>query len=722
MPFTLNTTNKFSFTPQKIDYGNIANQVQATMDSVNQTMQNWKNYRQSLGVKTKEEEEAERLQQLERDKKAAVEKSSAIWSELGNSEDVYDWYNAHEPDPQKQAEFAQKGAQTAGYLSTIPLTVLSAGTMGWVPAITSTATGFGGAYLGQKAGEYIDSKTGWNTTPWLTFGGGLLGGWGGYKGLVKAGSAGWLRGSGQMYGKQFIGDVAADAFNKGIKQGNPYLSTYLWKDFLTQEMTDPDRAIHVSPNPIAEKPITTKAAHSSGTKWVPGSAERSLVGDDNMVWLWEGKPYRNQWNDQTFISIPKSNNIVQTRQARAVGVPEIDLTNPSTKIITRNPITDGFERQIVVSGPEPITPVKTSYRFFERPTTAFKVADDLVEVNGKMIPRWQLPKGSRNFKPKVKTFEERQINNFENSSYTQLGIAPPIDEAYLENSMRSRAQFQKEMGNKFEDLLFGGNPEFTKNFQTYINSLPETEINPLFATTISEGLEQPSHAVRSFRNYLLHADAASPEISDADLAKFLTHYHKQLSGEATGKLKDKILWHGSPRWFDAFDFKGHVGANTGNSGVIGPGNYFSNNAARYGATRSHIDYSIILNNQQPYVITGIQSTPDGKTMIQKGIIPNGFSKLELSNVKTQDILQQQLDNIPVIDNRAYLDFTEPVPGMWIPSNGNTAVMLRRNTGIKSLYPHPSRFVRNADGTVTLIPTDWNDSRVNFKEGGKINPQ
>lgn len=30
-----------------------------------------------------------------------------------------------------------------------------------------------------------------------------------------------------MYGKQFVGDVAADAFDKGIKQGNPYLSTYL---------------------------------------------------------------------------------------------------------------------------------------------------------------------------------------------------------------------------------------------------------------------------------------------------------------------------------------------------------------------------------------------------------------------------------------------------------------------------------------------------------------
>ena len=129
MPFTLNTDNKnkFSFIPQKIDYGNIAYQVQTTMDSVNQTMQNWKNYRQALGVKTKEEEETERSQQLEKDKKEALEKSSQIWSELGNSENVYDWYNAHQPDPQKQAEFQRNGEIVAGIGSTIATLPFTAG-------------------------------------------------------------------------------------------------------------------------------------------------------------------------------------------------------------------------------------------------------------------------------------------------------------------------------------------------------------------------------------------------------------------------------------------------------------------------------------------------------------------------------------------------------------------------------------------------------------------
>ena len=48
---------------------------------------------------------------------------------------------------------------------TVPLTIASAGTMGWIPALTSTATGFAGAYGGQKVGEMIDNKYGTNTAP-----------------------------------------------------------------------------------------------------------------------------------------------------------------------------------------------------------------------------------------------------------------------------------------------------------------------------------------------------------------------------------------------------------------------------------------------------------------------------------------------------------------------------------------------------------------------------
>ena len=44
----------------------------------------------------------------------------------------------------------------------------------------------------------------------------MLSGIGAYRGLVKAGSRGLLKGSGNMYGKQFIDDVSADIMNKNI--------------------------------------------------------------------------------------------------------------------------------------------------------------------------------------------------------------------------------------------------------------------------------------------------------------------------------------------------------------------------------------------------------------------------------------------------------------------------------------------------------------------------
>lgn len=47
-------------------------------------------------------------------------------------------------------------------------------------------------------------------------------------------------------------------------------------------------------------------------------------------------------------------------------------------------------------------------------------------------------------------------------------------------------------------------------------------------------------------------------------------------------------------------------------------------------------------------------------------------------------------------------------------------MLRRNTGIKSLFPHPQAFV-NQDGKI-LIDRNWTDPRINFKQGGRLIPR
>ena len=386
---------------QPIDYGNIK---PFDTTAIQNTVQSMTDLVHALGFKTKEEEEEEKRKKEEERRKAefgyTMSSTPAFPGDVpATSSQAANYYLDGDVEGAKATQAKQDAIGTTAAITSLSLPY-SFSTIGTIPTLLTEAASIAGGYGGYKLGEVVDNKLGTKVfAPTFSFIGGMGSGIGSYKGLVNLGTKGWLKGTGNMYGKQFMGDVAADVFNKGMKQGNPYLSTYLWKDFLTQEMTDPDRAVHVSHNPMSGKTTSTKAAHSSGTKWVPGSAERSLVGDDNMIWLWEGKPYRNQWNDQTFISVPKSNNMAQTRQARAVGVPEIDLTNPSTKIITRNPITGGFERQIVVSGPEPITPVKTSYRFFERPSTYFKDATYAGipgTYAGKEVPTWQLPRGQRN--------------------------------------------------------------------------------------------------------------------------------------------------------------------------------------------------------------------------------------------------------------------------------------------------------------------------------------
>ena len=105
-----------------------------------------------------------------------------------------------------------------------------------MPAIATDAgaiaLGTAGSYGGNKLGTYIDDKYETNTTPYLTFFGGLtggiLGGLGLYKGLVKTGSHGHLKGSGNMYGNQFRGDVVTDMLNRAeMPGGNGPLRHYV---------------------------------------------------------------------------------------------------------------------------------------------------------------------------------------------------------------------------------------------------------------------------------------------------------------------------------------------------------------------------------------------------------------------------------------------------------------------------------------------------------------
>lgn len=64
-----------------------------------------------------------------------------------------------------------------------------------------------------------------------------------------------------------------------------------------------------------------------------------------------------------------------------------------------------------------------------------------------------------------------------------------------------------------------------------------------------------------------------------------------------------------------------------NSGAMGPGNYFSKEATMYGRGKKG-EYSgkYSMGNTQPYVITKVSSTPSGKDMQDKGLLPRIIQK------------------------------------------------------------------------------------------------
>ena len=218
------------------------------------------------------------------------------------------------------------------------------------------------------------------------------------------------------------------------------------------------------------------------------------------------------------------------------------------------------------------------------------------------------------------------------------------------------------------------------------------------------------------------------DIPDYQIAQLLTDQYNTLTKQMVGKTKGSIFWHGTPEGYrDFFDFK-HTGENTGNMGAMGPGNYFSTGYSYYG------DYA------EPFLINNITQTPFGNAIaVEKGLIPKyiptgnpGFAKQVAEYLKNPnltgyseqvksyaDYIRKLLKNTPTEKTR-----------MWIGDGGNRPelttegfipkeVMIRRNTGIKSLFPHPDLFVRDNSGKV-ILDRNWNDIRVNYKQGGKMN--
>lgn len=271
----------------------------------------------------------------------------------------------------------------------------------------------------------------------------------------------------------------------------------------------------------------------------------------------------------------------------------------------------------------------------------------------------------------------------------------------------SRAEAVKRM----EEL---GLSDYTAiNMHDFVKTLPD-EINPLFAPMkASDGSLRQNPYITFFREGKIKNSPFTHVLSDNDIAKFLTYYDKQLLETSTGQLKDVMLWHASPKLFDSFDYTKFLGSTRGNTGFYGPGNYFSTHIPieHFSWVRGGYNFQGV----RPFRISGIEQTIPSDIVAGKPGFNIGFTPI------SEDIPIHKSGNIAIIGSNT------SGPGYlfqpYVSSNFHDTivqeVVIPRNTGIKTLFADPSRFVRNTDGSVSFTPVDWNDPRVDFKNGGKL---
>jgi hypothetical protein len=300
-----------------------------------------------------------------------------------------------------------------------------------------------------------------------------------------------------------------------------------------------------------------------------------------------------------------------------------------------------------------------------------------------------------------------------------------------------------EWSDKFADIDLLNDKELSDNWINYINNLSDDPIS-------NKAL------IEDYKLYLSNLGYV-PYLSDTQIAKLISNQYNQLVSGQTGKLKGTVMFHGSPEMFDTFDLA-KTGSYTGNMGAVGPGNYFSTQRNPYGLHYNQRYYGEYSGNMQPYLINGVKSTPEGDILRDKKLIPpyvsTGLETSRLNELKASrrrailngedtsviDAKLKEAQNNPYI--KEYNAFIQKLINDWklnkdafiIDShswnhptvtplkNGKPIYgiegMIHRNTGIKSLFPHPSTLMKDDSGN-WIIKRDWNDPRVNYKNGGKI---
>lgn len=361
---------------------------------------------------------------------------------------------------------------------------------------------------------------------------------------------------------------------------------------------------------------------------------------------------------------------------------------------------------------------KTSLRFFERPQSKLSEAE-----------RAGIPKEERNLPKLRRSSIDFNLKNWRESLSPKISKdideLDPIDvkkfgenDQNFTNRKYSTKLYLQEKNNR-ESSVFSTEP--VNDIKQYASQLEA--IDPRFLN--DNGLQ--SFYIRDYRQYLNDLGYKAGDLTDTEIAKLLTDQYNTLSNTQTGKLKGQVVFHSGPNFFDAFDYS-MTGSNTGNMGYLGPGNYFSIEPSVYGGKGNYSTQGFIEKyrypRRQPYLITDIKSTPVSKELRKAGIVPEYTSpprEVYTDDVSKQNYIQNYIK--PLIDatksrDMAILDDISHYPHSVYTKGNQIEFNVPRNTGIKSLFPHPSLFIKDANGKI-IINRNWLDPRVNFKSGGKI---
>lgn len=269
-------------------------------------------------------------------------------------------------------------------------------------------------------------------------------------------------------------------------------------------------------------------------------------------------------------------------------------------------------------------------------------------------------------------------------------------------------------------------PIMKTNFDYFNNprkNLPKYMLRHIKKLTyVDDRLFPDDSLIQLYRNYLHNEGFKSNALSDLDIKRIISESYRSLTEKQTGSLKGKLVFHGSDQMFDNFAYN-RTGQNTLNMGGQGPGNYFSTHGATYGQGSKQPGS---ISNMQPFMITGIDRILPGRrinTLIGQWYTETHPSIQQLSKSGIQKVITNKIEPYySLINNRKFeiqkaIRSTKDAPKTlyigtdqpmgYFSQKPNLEFAYRHNSGIKSLFPHPTSYKTGGN-------RDWSNISLNDK--------